>query len=68
VETKASRQHPSCVLPIRRMDFTIALQKLASYRPHRNLTYKKTFNDGLTLLGNDGWKRRTDSKARVLQQ
>ena len=47
------------------MDFTIALQKLASYRPRKNPTYKKTFDDGLTLLDNDGWKRRADSKARV---
>jgi len=42
------------------MDFTIALQKLASYRPRRNPAYKKTFNDGLLLLNNDGWKRRAD--------
>ncbi|KAF9653693.1 TPR-like protein [Thelephora ganbajun] len=43
------------------MDFAIALQKLASYRPRRNPTYKKTFDDGLPLLDSDGWKRRADS-------
>ncbi|KAF9788067.1 TPR-like protein [Thelephora terrestris] len=43
------------------MDFTIALQKLASYRPRKNPTYKKAFADGLLLLNNDAWKRRPDS-------
>jgi len=68
METEASQQHPGRVVrvsPTRRMDFTIALQKLASYRPRRNPTYKKTFDDGLILLNNDGWKRRTDSNAHV---
>lgn len=43
------------------MDFNISLQKLASYRPRRNPTYRKTFNEGLPLLENGEWKRRIDS-------
>jgi len=48
-------------LPTRQMDLTIALQKLASYWPRRDPAYKKTFDEGLPLLDNDGWKRRADS-------
>ena len=70
METETPCQHSGWgdrVLPTRQMDIAVALQKLASYRPRRNPTYKKTFDDGLPLLDNDGWKRRTDSKARVSQ-
>jgi len=42
------------------MDFNSALQKLTSYRPRKNPTYKQTFNDGLPLLENNSWGKQND--------
>jgi len=42
------------------MDFNSALQKLASYRPRKNSSYKQTFSKGLPVLERNGWDEEDD--------